>query len=41
MPRYKVTHIGYVTADDITKVHQKMEDGLVLFTEMNIEEVEG
>jgi hypothetical protein len=39
MPKYKVTHIGYVTADDITKVHQKMEDGLVLFSEMRIEEI--
>jgi hypothetical protein len=39
MPQYKVTHIGYVTADDITKVHQKMEDCLVLFSEMHIEEI--
>ena len=35
--RYKVTHIGYVCADNITEVHKLMEKGKVNFTEMHIE----
>lgn len=40
MTRYKVIHVGYVNADNITQVHGKMEHGLVEFTEMHIEKLD-
>ena len=36
MTRFKVTHIGYVCADNITQVPEMMKKLKVNFTEMHI-----
>ena len=37
MTRFKVTHIGYAVAENITEVPKLMEKGKIIFTEMHIE----